>query len=315
MDKEKKKFLQRRLGWIAVRTFIFLSESLPLRLSYFIGRILGNIAYLAVLRHRRIAIDSLSIAFPRLSLKRKKEIARDFFVSITQGSFELLYFLKHPRQLQNVRIEGKKYLEKALEKKKGVIIFTAHLGNFPLMSLKLAKSGFPVNIVVRPMRDEQAGKYFHSLRIRAGVKTILSYPRRECVSGIMRALRSNEVVIIQMDQNFGTGGVWVKFFNRLAATPVGPIILGLRTKAAMVPAYTYREDKGIGKHCIRIFPQEELIIKENKDETVLLNAVKFTRMIEGWIREFAHQWGWIHRRWKSRPSDKIRNTKFKVESP
>lgn len=311
MDKEKKKILRRRIGWLFLRLFVFLNGELPLSWSYFLGNTLGSLAYLTVSRHRKIALESLSVAFPQYSLSEKKKIARSFFVFMAQSSLELFYFLRNPSSLKNVRIEGLDNLKKALNKKKGAILLTAHLGNFPLMSLKLAKEGYPVHFVTRPMRDEKAGNYLHNLRTNAGVKTIFSYPRRECVTGIIKALRSNESVVIQMDQNFGTGGVWVNFFGKLAATPVGPIVFALRTEAAVVPAYIFREAKG--KHCIRILPQEELILKENKDETVLLNAIKFTRIIEPWIKDFPCQWGWIHRRWKSRPSKKVEKSKFKIE--
>jgi KDO2-lipid IV(A) lauroyltransferase len=116
---------------------------------------------------------------------------------------------------------------------------------------------------------------------------------------------------MQMDQNFGSTGVWVKFFGKLAATPVGPITLGLRTKAVLVPAYIYR--KGQGSHCIKIFPHQELEIGTSKDETVLLNTIKFSRIMESWIKEYPGQWGWIHRRWKSQPPEAPRDTEFKVE--
>lgn len=311
MDKQQRKRIKRRFGWYTVRIFIFLNGFLPLKLSYFLGKVFGTIAYLVVLRHRRIALDSLSIAFPEMSLKEKKTIARQFFIFMSQGSFELLYYLENSHRLDNIRIEGREYLEQALEKKKGAIILTAHLGNFPLMSLKLVKAGFPVNILTRPLRDEKAGSYFQDLRIKAGIKTIFSYPRKECVSNILKALKSNEIVIIQMDQNFGTGGVWVNFFGKLAATPTGPIVLSARTGADIVPAYIHRE--GVGKHCVRIFPQEELIYREDKNETILVNAIKFTRIIENWVKKETYQWAWIHRRWKSRPSEEIMNIKFKVE--
>lgn len=311
MDKEKKKFLKRRLGWYAIKGIISLNGILPLNLSYFVGKTLGSIAYLCVRRHRKIALGSLSIAFPDKSLKENKKIVRNFFIFMAQGTFELLHFLKNPAELGNTRIQGQKHLDEALKKKRGVILLTAHLGNFPLMSLKLAKAGYTANVVIRQMRDTSANNYFHNLRIAGGVKTICSLPRRQCIRGILNALRNNEVVIMLMDQNFGSGGVWVKFFNKLAATPIGPIVLAARAKAAVVPAYIYREGKG--KHCIKVFPQEELISLDNKQEAVLLNAIKFTRMIEGWIREFPCQWPWIHRRWKSRPSTKDRNEEFKIE--
>ena len=311
MDKEQKKIIRRKLAGIALKAFTSLSKVLPLSWNYFIGNILGSLAYLVIGRHRKIAINGLSIAFPEMSLEEKKRIARFYFAFMAQSTFELLSFVKNPHYLKNICIEGKENLEKALEKKRGVLLLTAHLGNFPLMLFKLAREGYSVNIVARPMRDKDTDNYVSDLRTKGGVKTILSYPRRVCISGILNALRNNEIVVIQVDQNFGTGGVWVKFFGKLAATPVGPITLALRTKAAIVPAYMVRE--GMGKHQLKIFSEEEPIIKEDKDEAILVNAIKFTRIIEGWIREFPSQWAWVHRRWKSRPSEEIKKTRFKVE--
>jgi len=312
MDKAKKKIVTRRIAWFFLRLFTAINGILPLRASYALGGCLGALAALAVRRHRRIALESLAIAFPRASLKERKKIVHDFFVFLAQSSFELFFYLKNTDKLGNVRIQGREHLEAALAKKKGVILVTAHLGNFPLMSLKLAKEGFPVNFITRPMRDEKAGDYLYKLRSNAGIKSIFSYPRRECVIGTINALRNNEIVILQMDQNFGTGGVWVNFFGVLAATPVGPVTLALRTEAAVIPAYIYRESRG--KHCIKILPQAQLIERADKDETVLLNVIMLTRIIEDWIKHVPAQWSWIHRRWKSRPSKDVLSTKYKVEA-
>jgi len=311
MSKDWDKIIKRKAAWLALKGCVSLSKTLPLSWNYSIGNALGSLAYLIIGRHRKIAIDSLSTAFPQMPLKEKKKIARFYFAFMAQSTFELLSFVKNPRYLKDIRIEGKENLEKALEKKKGVLLLTAHIGNFPLMLFKLAKEGYPINIVARPMRDKDTDSYVNDLRTEGGVKTIFSYPRKACISSILNALRNNEAVVIQMDQNFGTGGVWVKFFGKLAATAVGPVTLALRTKAAVVPVYMVRE--GRGKHQLKIFPEEELIIKKDKDETILLNVIKITRIIEKWIRKFPFQWAWVHRRWKSRPSDQIKKSQFKIE--
>ena len=244
MDKEKKKILGRNIAWFFLKIFVFINGTFSLGWSYFLGRILGSIAYCIVGPHRKTSLDNLAIAFPEATLKERKRITRNFFVFMSQSSFELLYFLKNPDNLKNIHIRGRENLDKALEGKNGVIIVTAHMGNFPLMSLKLAKVGYPVYFVTRPMRDERVGSYLHNLRTNAGVRTIFSYPRKECVASIIRTLRSNGIIIMQMDHNFGSSGIWVKFFGKLAATPVGPITLALRTKANLVPAYIYRQDEG-----------------------------------------------------------------------
>ncbi|MBU1122069.1 MAG: lysophospholipid acyltransferase family protein [Candidatus Omnitrophota bacterium] len=312
MKKEKQQIIRRKLSWYAIQAFTFLNGTLPLGWSYFLGRVLGRAAYFIASRHRRIALDGLAMAFPHLDNVVKKKTARDSFVFMAQSALEAICFLKNQRYLNKVCIQGEDNLKQALENGTGVIIVSAHLGNFPLMSLKLAKEGYAVNVVVRPMRDPKAGDYFQELRNTAGVKTIFSYPRKECVIGIINALRRNEIVMIQMDQNFGTGGVWVKFFGKLAATPVGPIVFAIRTKAVIVPGYISRENNG--NHSIKLFPGEPIILDKDKNKMILINVINITRRIEEWVRAFPGQWGWIHRRWKSRPSEKIKKLKFKIEN-
>jgi len=311
MNRELRKTLARRIGWFFLRIFIEINGSFSLGWSYALGKWLGSFACAVIPHQRKIAAESLRVAFPAATLKERNKITRDFFVFMAQSAFELLYFLRHTDKLGGVIIKGRENLDNALKAGNGIILVTAHMGNFPLMSLKLAQEGYKVNFVTRPMRDEKAGDYLFKLREEVGVKSIFSHPRKECISGIIKALRNNEIVIMQMDQNFGSGGVWVKFFGKLAATPVGPITLGLRTGAKLVPAYIYRE--AFAKHCIEVLPQEELIETENKDETILKNTITFSRIIEGWIRKFPEQWGWIHRRWKSSPPQKVLASQFKME--
>jgi len=312
MDKNKRKFFTRRLSYILLRLSKFIHSLFPLWWSYFIGKIFGTLAYFLIRRHRKIAFESLSIAFPNLNKKEIKKIAKNFFVFMAQSSFELIYFLRHTDKIsKNVIIEGKEYLDLALSKKKGIILVTAHMGNFPLLGLKLVSLGYPVNFVTRPMRDKNTGDYLYKLRTKANIKTIFSYPRRECLLNIIKALKNNEIVIIQMDQNFGSTGVWVKFFGKLAATPTGPVNLALKTDSSLICGYICRERRYI--HKIKLFEEEKLIITEDKDKTILLNVINITRKIESWIKEYPDSWSWIHRRWKSRPSLRIRNLKFKVE--
>ena len=180
-----------------------------------------------------------------------------------------------------------------------------------MVTLKLAQMGYKINIMMRPFRDEKLGEYVHHLRTRMGVRTIWSMPRRASVHETIRRLRDNEIVFILMDQNFGSSGVWVKFFGKLAATPIGPLIFAQRTRAAIVPMYIRRQALGASR--IMIFPARELIRRDDPDEAVLLDAIDITAMIEGWIRLLPEQWGWIHRRWKSKPPPQAMRSKYKIQ--
>ena len=298
--------------WPFSKFFIFLCKRLSLNSIYRLGSSIGRATYYMAFSHRKIALDSLSVAFPEVSLKRRKKIARDFSVIMVQSFLEVIHFASNYSLFNNIEIEGREFLNKALEKNQGVIALSAHFGNFPLISLKLAREGYKINVVVRPMRDGDVEDYAQDLRTKAGVNTIYSLPRGQCVANMIKSLRNNEIVIIHMDQNFGTTGVWVKFFGRLAATPVGPVVLALRTNAPILPMFIIRE--GIGKHRLKILPELKLDYFPERGKTILINTIKITKLIEEWVKRYPELWGWIHKRWKSRPSEEVIKEKFRIQT-
>jgi len=313
MSKEKSKFLRRQVSWFLLRFFESIIRVMPLRFNYWLGSVFGWLMYFILFKQRKNTLESLKFAYPQDTPKKRKKIAKESFRFMAQSILEACYSSMHPDVLKGVRIEDIEHLDNALKKGKGVVALTAHLGNFALIVHKLVSLGYPACVIVRPMRDEKINDHVYKGIVNgAGVKTIYSYPRKKCIVDSIKALRNNEIIIILMDQNFGTGGVWVKFFNKLAATSIGPIIFALRTGASVVPMRIIRES--VAKHCIKISEAVTLDIVDSKDESILLNAIKFTKIIEGWIKEVPQQWSWVHRRWKSRPSKDVQEQAFKVEA-
>jgi Kdo2-lipid IVA lauroyltransferase/acyltransferase len=150
------------------------------------------------------------------------------------------------------------------------------------------------------MKDHRTEKLFLKERARFGVKTIYSIPRRECVVTTIRSLRDNELIFIPLDQNFGTAGVFVDFFGLKAATATGPVVLARRTQAEIVPCFIVRQKDDT--HKIMLEPALKLEEGKDEEETIRLNVQKITGVIESYVRKYPAEWGWIHRRWKSRPN-------------
>ena len=202
---------------------------------------------------------------------------------------------------ERVSFEGKPFLDDAFKEQKGVIVVSAHFGNFPLMLLRCVQEGYKTHAIIRPARDEAIEKYFLKQRQKFGLNTIYSHPRRECVEASLKVLRNNELLFIPLDQNFGSkGGVFVDFFGQKAATATGPVVFALRTKSPIVPMFIVRGKDDTYK--IIIEPPLQLDEKDNDQETILANTAKITSTIERYVRKYPQEWGWMHRRWKSRPS-------------
>ena len=268
---------------------------------YAFAKNLARIGFLVAIKQRRIALENLSIAFGQeRSSQELRKIAKDCFALMAMSGAETLFLMGKPQLVKDrVFLENKRILDEALSRGKGVILVTGHFGNFPLMMLKLGFEGYSIGGIMRSMRDPRVEKMFSKIRDNMGLKTIYSQPRKACVDGTIRALKNNEIVCIQLDQNFGTAGVFVNFFGQKAATATGPVVFALRTKAVLLPCFIVRQKDNT--HRINFEQEFNLKQKDDFNKTVLFNIQRLTEIIESYIRRYPAHWGWIHRRWKTRP--------------
>ncbi len=268
-----------------------------------VARFFLTVGFWFTIRQRRIAEESLAIAFGgEKSPQERQGIIRDCFDNLGKGMIELIYFMAHSELIKDqVAIEGKEHLDAALKKGHGVIAVSAHFGNFPLMLLRFVQEGYRTSAIIRPTRDQDVEKYFLQMRTKSGLKTIYSQPRKPCVDTSLKVLRNNELLFIPLDQNFGSGaGVFVDFFGQKAATATGPVVFALRTQSPLLPMFMTRQPDD--SHKIIIEPPLTLEIKPDDKETILVNTAKITQVIERYVRQYPAQWGWMHRRWKSKPT-------------
>jgi len=305
--KDTKKNIERTLVRWTYYFFTWLFKVLPYGAFKAMNGVLLAIAYFILRRMRRSAMHTLQIAFgkekPQAELER---ICKACFDNAGRGAIEIGAFTARPHLIkEKFSFEGnsRENLEAALKEGKGVIGISAHFGNFPLMLLFLAQSGYATNAIIRPSRDEIIERDFQASRSRLGLKTVHSYPRETCVLQSLKALRDKELLVVLLDQNTGSkSGVFVDFFGQKAGTATGPIIFAMRTGAPLLPIFTLRQGNS-DHHQILIEKPFHLEQKATDEETIQYNVQKLTTIIEGYIRRYPTEWGWMHRRWKSQPKN------------
>jgi KDO2-lipid IV(A) lauroyltransferase len=303
MDSKKiRKSISRLSGWLGLNFSSLIIKVIPERWIYSFAKNMAALGFIIASKQRKIALESLTIAFGQEKTKSEiEQIVMDCFIFMAKAGRELMFIMDKPKLIKRrVEIIGKENLDTALSKGRGAILVSAHFGNFPLMLFRIRSEGYETSGIMRPMRDSRVENLFQKKRTKLGIKTIYNQPRRLCVETTLKTLRNNEVVFIPIDQNFGTGGVFVDFFGKKAATAAGPVVLALRTKADIIPSFIVRQKDDTHK----IIFEKPLILEEGKSyqETICLNIQRLTNIIEYYIRRYPAQWGWIHRRWKSRPS-------------
>jgi KDO2-lipid IV(A) lauroyltransferase len=305
MSSQKRlKIFQRALARYGLYTFAWLFKRLPYGFVRFCAGILIAIGYRCTIRQRKIAEESMDIAFgDEKSTEEKKAIIKRCFENFGRGMTEMLYYMAHPDEVgRKIVFQGKEHLDRARAQNRGVIAVTAHFGNFPLMMLACARMGYKASSIIRHARDEELSDYLEKKRTEVGLKTIYANPRKECVANSLKELRDNGLLFIPIDQNFGSGGgVYVDFFGQKAATATGPAVFAMRTGAVIVPMFIVRQNNDT--HKIIVEPPVTLQEGHDEKESVTATMARITELIEKYIRQYPHEWAWMHRRWKSRPAE------------
>jgi len=293
-----KKSLQNYVVAGGFKLWRFWVKHLPLESLGFYGEKLGIIVFYILWPARRIAMYNLHLAFgSKKSEEEIKQICRDSFKNIGMDMTELSRCLDYEGSYLKklVSLEGKEYLDQALKQGKGVIALSAHLGNFPLMCVRLAKEGYPLSVVVRDSKNPKIVKFMNSFRGALGIESIPMKPKMTCVAQCLKALKGNRIILLQIDLNAPATEAWVDFFGYLVPTYTGPVVLSLRTDSPIVPMFIFRNAH---RHNVIIHPPFDMKIEKDREQDILSNTARLTKMIEVTIREYPEQWWWVLRRFK-----------------
>lgn len=269
------------------------------KLCLFAGRILGLIFYYLDKRHRLIALTNLTAAFgPERTSAELKRTARESFIHFGEFLAEINKFprLKEEKKSKLFLVEGEENLLEALSKEKGVLLFSAHYGNWEIAPYILTKKG-KMSVVARPLDNKRLEAQLLKLRESLGTKVIYKH---QATKQILQSLRENRMIALLIDQNvLKSQAVFVDFFGKKAATTPSLAAFFLRTRAPLLPVFCYPTSSHT--YQLKIFPPLKISLEEDYDRDILKITQICTMIIEEQIRKNPSYWLWFHNRWKTRP--------------
>ncbi len=291
--------------YVLVYSFYAFLNILPQGLSLKIGRFLGLLFYKIDKKHRKHTLNNLKIAFPDKTEKELSDIAIKFYKNLGMVFVEIFRLNKYNENDIDNFVESDFENIKNIYGKQGVLLLTAHFGNWELLAKTFGLKGYKGNVLARPLDNPYIEKILYNLRTASGNKVI--YNRENAVKNIISALNANEIVGFLPDENASKRiGVFADFFGVKACTMPGMANIAAKTKLPVVPAFIVRINEKYGnysKH--RLIVGQPIDIKYTGDrKTDTMNILKmFNEKIEDIITQYPEQWFWIHNRWKTRPDD------------
>jgi KDO2-lipid IV(A) lauroyltransferase len=192
---------------------------------------------------------------------------------------------------ERIVVEGHEALAVLAHEGRPAILFCAHLGNWEIIPMALARLAKPLTIVYRPPNNPLVDEIIGEVRrpYTAGMA-----PKNTAGARIMlKALNGGEHLILVVDQKINTG-MEIPFFGRGAFTGDAVVRLAMRFDCPVFPVRTERLGDGRFKVSVE---DPWRFAPDGNEADVRAALTRINGRLEDWIRARPGQWLWMHKRW------------------
>ena len=301
MAKPRKPWLDLSV-YFAVRIVVAFLQALPLDQAKALARMLAWVIYHADKRHRNVAHDNLSHAFPELAddFAKRDRIVREVLIHFCSLLVEIVHLprMMHSRNWRNfLDLGNNPIIVDALLKDRPLMIVTGHLGNWEMAGYSLGLLGFTTHAIARTLDNPHLEKFLRNFRERTGQKVLA---KKGDFDQMQEILAKGGTIATLADQDAGPRGQFVEFFGRPASTHKAVALLALEYKVPMAVVGVPRVARPMKYQVIC----EDLIDPldyEGRPDAVQAITQRYTSALERMIRKYPEQYFWLHRRWKHQP--------------
>jgi len=288
--------------YLLVRLFVCAIQAIPLETGKSFATGLAWLIYQLDKRHRQVAHDNLTLAFPELvnDYHKRDKIVR----KVLQHFCTLLIEIVHLPRIMNNRtwrdfldLGDNPIIVEALLKKRPLMIVTGHLGNWEMAGFSLGLLGFTTHAIARTLDNPYLEKFLKDFRERTGQKLLAKKGDFEQMTHILAA---GGTIATLADQDAGPRGQFVQFFGRPASTHKAIALLAMEFNVPMAVVGVPR----IGKPMkYKVICEDLIDPEEYAGRPDALHAItqRYTSALERMIRKYPEQYFWLHRRWKHQP--------------
>jgi len=298
--ERRRSFKLRRLPpvqfffYVVLRAVLMIVGMFTYAMAPQVGRWLGRLVQLLDRKHRRVAVKNLERSRGVCPPDAIPEFVDQVYGHMGLAFVEMMMIPKLIDRLDEVvRLERFHVADEVRRLGRGMITVIGHLGNWELIGLAVSRAGHPLHSLARPIENPWVDRFLNRFRTQTGQRFI---PKYHALGEMIRVLQKNEVLIIQVDQDARSHGVYADFFGRPASTHRSPALLSLKYGTPIVVANIYR-DKGV-HHCVLSDPILPDAFKGAPDPVKALTQA-YTEKFEECVRRHPDQWFWVHNRWKS----------------
>jgi Kdo2-lipid IVA lauroyltransferase/acyltransferase len=296
------------LYWLA-RGLVAFIQSLPLIWVARLGRAGGALAYFLDARHRRVALQNLTMCFGKeKSPEEIRAIAKENYRRI--GETYCCAVKTSAMAFDELRPHAEYIGHEHLLPPRRVVNAGGHFGNFELYSrFKDIAPAYQCAATYRALNSPALNRIMKMLRNRSGV---LFFERRTEGAKLRAFMQQSPCIVsLQIDQHGGAKGLRLPFLGHDCSTNPSPAIFALRYDCELYAAACFRV--GLAKWRLELGEQIPTHDENGEPRAVEDIMRDVLRRQENYVRRDPANWFWVHKRWKPVESA-TRSLKSKVEN-
>ena len=286
---------------------LMFARSVPRRISRPIARGIGGTYFRLRPRYMKAIRANLSVILGSAADSEAVRRAADEMVRGHASAWlDFLHIAARPPEEAALLVESVVGFSRLVEgrlKGKGVLLLTAHLGNWEVGGLMLAEVKQPIHVVLVPDLFAGVERVRRRMHARAGVSEISVDRTFLPTLAVLRALDRNGIVAMQGDRDFDNTGIPAPFFGREAYFPRGPFRVAMATGAVVLPAFIVSVPGGRYRAII----EEPIPIEDagDRDAALRRNVARYVAVLEQYVGKYPEQWYCFYPFWDD-PSRKGR---------
>ncbi|MGE3771248.1 MAG: lysophospholipid acyltransferase family protein [Bdellovibrionales bacterium] len=284
----KKPMLRYALEAALVYPLFAVAWVLPTPLASLLGAGIGQLFYYVHPGTCR-ARKNLQLALPERAAEHE-----DIIKGMWRNMGRVLFEYPHLNRLWDsgrLQVVGAEIAE--ANRNKPVVFVAAHLANWEIGPLVMAKNGWDIAGLYRPPNNPFIMPLLHFAR-RVSRQKLFPKSAKGAMD-FMRHVRAGGYGGVIMDQRL-TEGVEVPFFGHPVLAPSLAAMLAVRYGVTVIP--TRVERLGGTRQRGTVYPPLQVPAEGTDDQRITAMTASIYRVFEEWIRARPEQWLWMHDRWK-----------------
>jgi lauroyl/myristoyl acyltransferase len=254
---------------------------------------IADLSWIVLRKRRQTLEENLRYTAADRTFAERRRLGRETFRNLARCTVDFLRapWMNRDDLLELVDWRGREYLDRGLQRGKGVLLLSGHLGNWELAGLFFAAHHYPIHTVAEDAPGDGEFRTYQRYRTATGMN-VIPLGRRAGLAGY-RALQRGDILGLLGDRVIAGRPHAARFCGGRRPLPIGPARLARRLGATVLIFHLVLNPTGARRYLCAIEPVDVEAMGCDDQQLTQAIADRFSQI----VRQYPDQWFVFQPQW------------------